>query len=83
MTNGHVTGGVVSAVRDEASIEEEVMLATGCMVCLSVCSNYCCLLCLSVGICLFNNYGSRLFNKHLYSGQYYIESFVVGRGSDS
>ena len=32
MTNGHVTGGVVSAVRDEQSIEEEVMLATGCMV---------------------------------------------------
>lgn len=31
MTNGHVMGGVVSAVRDEASIEEEVMLATGCM----------------------------------------------------
>lgn len=43
MTNGHVTGGVVSAVRDEASIEEEVMLATGCMVCLSVCNSYCCL----------------------------------------
>ncbi|XP_061188419.1 OTU domain-containing protein 3-like [Saccostrea echinata] len=29
--NGHVTGGVVSAVRDEQSIEEEVMLATSCM----------------------------------------------------
>lgn len=48
MTNGHVTGGVVSAVRDEASIEEEVMLATGCMVCLTVCNSYCCLVHLSV-----------------------------------
>lgn len=47
-----MTGGMVSAVRDEASIEEEVMLATGCMVCLSVCNSYCCLVHLSVEQCI-------------------------------